>query len=168
MGYDMRIGGEFIRGAESWFSLGILNTKEDVVGDGKGYIRRPTDQRVTFGVFFQDHLPKNPSARMYLNMIIGTGLPFGPPNSIENRATLMAPTYRRVDIGFSKVISLGDKSTWLGKRFEMIWLGLEVLNLIGAENVISYTWIKDVYDVNYAVPNTLSTRFVNLRVQIKF
>ena len=168
IGYDMRIGGEFIRGAESWFSLGVLSTKEDVQGDGKGYIRRPTDQRVTVGVFFQDHLPKNPSARMYLNMIIGTGLPFGPPNSVENRATLSAPTYRRVDIGFSKVISLGDKSTWLGKRFETIWLGLEILNLIGAENVISYTWIKDVNDVNYAVPNTLSTRFVNLRIQVKF
>lgn len=168
VGYDMRVGGEFIRGAESWFSLGVLSTRENVEGDGKGYIRRPTDQRVTLGIFFQDHLPKNPSARMYLNLIVGTGLPFGPPNSLENRAALKAPPYRRVDIGFSKVISLGDKTKWLGKRFETIWLGLEILNLIGAENTISYTWIKDVFDVQYAVPNTLSTRFLNLRVQVKF
>lgn len=168
IGYDMRVGGEFIRGSESWFSLGVLSTREDVDGDGKGYIRRPTDQRVTLGVFFQDHLPKNPSVRMYLNMIIGTGLPFGPPGNLENRAALKAPAYRRVDIGFSKVISLGDKTKWLGKRFETIWLGLEILNLIGAENTISYTWIKDVYDVQYAVPNTLSTRFLNLRLQVKF
>ncbi len=168
IGYDMRVGGEFIRGAESWFSLGVLSTKENVEGDGKGYIRRPTDQRVTLGIFFQDHLPKNPSARMYLNMVVGTGLPFGPPNNLENRGALKAPPYRRVDIGFSKVISLGDKTKWLGRRFETIWLGLEILNLIGAENTISYTWIKDVYDVQYAVPNTLSTRFINLRVQVKF
>ena len=168
VGYDMRVGGEFIRGSESWFSLGVLSTREDVDGDGKGYIRRPTDQRVTLGVFFQDHLPKNPSVRMYLNMVIGTGLPFGPPGNLENRGALKAPPYRRVDIGFSKVISLGDKSKWLGKRFETIWLGLEILNLIGAENTISYTWIKDVYDVQYAVPNTLSTRFLNLRLQVKF
>lgn len=168
VGYDMRVGGEFIRGSESWFSLGVMSTREDVQGDGKGYIRRPTDQRVTLGVFFQDHLPKNPSARMYLNMVVGTGLPFGPPGNLQNRAALKAPPYRRVDIGFSKVISLGDKSTWLGKRFETIWLGLEILNLIGAENTISYTWIKDVYDVQYAVPNTLSTRFINLRVQVRF
>ena len=182
-GYDMRVGGEFIRGAESWFSLGVLSTRENVIGDSTnsydadgnligrnptGYIRRPSDQRVTLGVFFQDHLPKNPSVRMYLNMVIGTGLPFGPPNSPDNRATLKAPPYRRVDIGFSKVVSLGDKSTWLGKRFETIWIGLEILNLIGAENTISYTWIKDVYDVQYAVPNTLSTRFLNLRLQVKF
>ncbi len=168
IGYDMRVGGEFIRGSESWFSLGVLSTREDVDGDGKGYIRRPTDQRVTLGVFFQDHLPKNPSVRMYLNMVIGTGLPFGPPGNLENRGALKAPPYRRVDIGFSKVISLGDKTKWLGKRFETIWLGLEILNLIGAENTISYTWIKDVYDVQYAVPNTLSTRFLNLRLQVKF
>lgn len=168
MGYDMRIGGEFIRGAESWFSLGVLSTRENVDGDGKGFIRRPSDQRVTVGIFFQDHLPKNPSARMYLNLVYGTGLPFGPPKNISNRAALSAPAYRRVDIGFSKLISLSNKSTWVGKRFETIWLGLEILNLIGAENVISYTWIKDIYDVQYAVPNTLSTRFVNLRVQVKF
>jgi hypothetical protein len=168
IGYDLRLGGEFIRGSESWFSLGVLSTREDVEGDGKAYIRRPTDQRVTLGVFFQDHLPKNPSARMYLNLVVGTGLPFGPPNNLANRAALKAPPYRRVDIGFSKVISLGDKTKWLGKRFETIWLGLEILNLIGAENTISYTWIKDVYDVQYAVPNTLSTRFLNLRVQVKF
>lgn len=168
MGYDVRIGGEFIRGAESWFSVGVLNTKEDVQDDGKGFIRRPSDQRVTVGIFFQDHLPKNPSARMYLNLVYGSGLPFGPPKSIVNRAALSSPAYRRVDIGFSKLISLSDKSTWVGKRFESIWLGLEILNLIGAENVISYTWIKDVYDVQYAVPNTLSTRFINLRVQVKF
>jgi hypothetical protein len=168
IGYDLRLGGEFIRGSESWFSLGVLSTREDVEGDGKAYIRRPTDQRVTLGVFFQDHLPKNPSARMYLNLVVGTGLPFGPPNNLANRAALKAPPYRRVDIGFSKVISLGDQTKWLGKRFETIWLGLEILNLIGAENTISYTWIKDVYDVQYAVPNTLSTRFLNLRVQVKF
>lgn len=168
IGYDMRVGGEFIKGAESWFSLGVMSTRENVEGDGKGYIRRPTDQRLTMGIFFQDHLPKNPSARMYLNFVLGTGLPFGPPNNLENRGALIAPNYRRVDIGFSKVISLGNKSTWLGKRFETIWLGLEILNLIGAENTISYTWIKDIYDTQYAVPNTLSTRFVNLRVQVKF
>jgi len=183
-GYDLRIGGEFIRGSESWFSLGVLSTRENVDGDsslrfdsqtgevtGKdpvGFIRRPTDQRVTMGVFFQDHLPKNPSVRMYLNMVIGTGLPFGPPNSPGYRATLKAPPYRRVDIGFSKVLSLGDKSTWLGKRFETVWMGLEILNLIGAENTISYTWIKDVFDVQYAIPNTLSTRFLNLRLQVRF
>jgi hypothetical protein len=168
IGYDMRIGGEFIKGAESWFSLGVMSTRENVEGDGKGYIRRPTDQRVTLGIFFQDHLPKNPSARMYLNLVVGTGLPFGPPNSLENRAALISPAYRRVDIGFSKVISLGNNATWVGKRFESIWLGLEFLNLIGAENTISYTWIKDVFDTQYAIPNTLSTRFVNFRVQVKF
>src|SRR5688572_21945856 len=68
-GFDVRINGEFIKGAESWFSIGLLTTKEDITGDKKdildeddnvigqeeiGYVRRPNDQRVTVGVFFQD------------------------------------------------------------------------------------------------------------------
>lgn len=181
-GMDVRVGGEFIKGAESWFSLGVMSTRENITGDydktydedGKvtsqkerGYIRRPTDQRVTLGAFFQDHLPNNPSARVYLNMIIGTGLPFGPPNSIDNRAKLKAPPYRRVDIGFSKIIAVRDRSAKYGKYFESVALGIEVLNVIGAQNTISYLWIKDVYDTQYAIPNTLSARFFNVKAIIR-
>lgn len=168
VGTDLRIGGEFVKGAESWFSLGVLSTRENVEGDNKGYIRRPTDQRVTLGIFFQDHLPNRPSARMYLNTIVGTGLPFGPPQNINNRSSLVAPAYRRVDIGFSKVLSLADKSTKTGRYFESLWLSLEVLNLTGAPNVISYTWIKDIYDNQFAIPNTLSARFLNVRAIVRF
>jgi hypothetical protein len=168
IGTDLRVGGEFVKGAESWFSLGILSTKEDVTGDNRGYIRRPSDQRVTLGIFFQDHLPNNPSARVYLNTVVGTGLPFGPPKNLNQRAALVSPPYRRVDVGFSKVVTLGDKSTKVGRYFESLWLGLEILNLIGAPNVISYTWIKDVNNNRFAVPNTLSARFVNARFIASF
>jgi hypothetical protein len=167
-GADFRVSGEFIRGLESWFSLGFLSTKEDVEGDGRGYIRRPTDQRVTVSVFFQDYFPKYPSIKVYLNLVYGSGLPFGPPNSPDYRSAFSGPQYRRVDIGFSKLIKLVDKNVTKGQIFESVWISAEILNLLGANNTISYLWITDVHNSQYAVPNTLSARYVNLRMIVKF
>lgn len=166
-GMDFRVSGEFIKGAESWFSLGVLTSREDVEGDSLGFIRRPTDQRVTAAIFFQDHLPNNPSIKMYLNLVFGSGLPFGPPNSIQHRAAFSAPSYRRVDIGFTKLLTFTDKEVRRSRNLESLWLSLEVLNLIGANNTISYLWITDIYSQQFAVPNTLSARFVNLRLIAK-
>jgi len=167
-GTDFRLGGEFIKDAESWFSLGVLTTREDVAGDGRGYIRRPTDQRVTAAIFFQDQLPTNPSIKAYLNLVYGTGLPFGVPNSYSQRSIFSAPPYRRVDIGFSKLISYSDKQVKKGNPLESLWISLEILNLLGVNNTISYLWITDYSNNRYAVPNTLSTRFINLRVVANF
>lgn len=167
-GADFRVGGEFVKGEESWFSLGILSTREDIQGDNRGYIRRPTDQRINFGVFFQDHLPKNPSLKMNLNLVFGTGLPFGPPNSAEYRNSFSAPAYKRLDVGFSKLITFRDQEIKKSKYLKSMYLALEVLNIIGAQNTISYIWIADVTGAEFAVPNTLSARFVNLKLIIDF
>jgi outer membrane receptor protein involved in Fe transport len=167
-GADFRVSGEFIKGEQSWFSLSILDTKEDVNGDGRGYIRRPTDQRVTAGIYFQDHIPNNPTLKMYLNLVYGSGLPFGPPQTPAYRSAFAGPSYNRVDIGFSKLISFQDKEKLNSKGLESLWISLEVLNLLAAQNVISYTWIKDYDNNQYAVPNTLSARFVNLRMIARF
>ncbi len=166
-GVDARLHGEFIRGTESWISVGVLQTKEDVLGDEQGFIRRPTDQRLNVGVYFEDHLPSNPTWRMNLNLLWATNLPFSVPNEPEFRSAFSGRDYRRVDIGFSKFIDnvrLGGGKTLL----ESLWIGLDVLNLLGVENVISYTWIQDVTDQQYAVPNALSARFLNLRLIAKF
>jgi hypothetical protein len=167
-GIDLRVSGEFLKGEQSWFSLSFLNTKEDVKGDGKGYIRRPTDQRITAGIFFQDHIPNNPTLKMYLNFVYGSGLPFGPPKATQYRSYFSGPLYNRVDIGFSKLISFQDKEKLSRKGLESLWISLEVLNLIGTANTISYTWIKDYNNNQFAVPNTLSARFVNIRMIARF
>ncbi|MBJ6111187.1 TonB-dependent receptor [Hymenobacter sp. BT523] len=185
-GFDARLSGEFVRGAESWFSLGVLTTRENVAGDSanvvdadgkkvgreaKGFIRRPQDQRLNLGVFFQDHLPNNPSVRGYVNLVLGTGLPFSPPNQPDLRGTdALTTIYRRVDLGFSKVVSL--KNTNAAKahfyEFESLWLGLEILNVFAANNVAGYNYLQDVNGVTYSVPSYLSQRLVNLRVVARF
>lgn len=163
-GLDLRISGDFVKGAESWFSLGLMNVREDVEGDGVGYIRRPTDQRLTFAAYFEDHLPNNPTFRAYVNMIYGTGLPFGPPNNEQYRAALKGRAYRRIDVGFSKVISFDNIQIGNARILKSLWIGLEILNVLAAENTISYNWITDTNNMQYAIPNTLSTRFLNLRL----
>lgn len=162
-GLDMRIAGEFIPGTESWFSLGILKTMEDVEGDGQGYIRRPTDQRVNLGIFFEDHIPNNPTLRVNLRFLFGSGFPFSPPDNYDNRNSFQGDTYTRVDIGFSKIFIMKNPSFT-----KSIWVGLEILNLLGAQNTISYSWVQDVTNTYFAVPNNLSNRFFNLKVIGKF
>ncbi|WP_229755183.1 TonB-dependent receptor [Hymenobacter cavernae] len=185
-GIEGRVAGEFVKGAESWFSLGLLTTRENVAGDSltvfssdgnpagkqpKGYIRRPTDQRVNLGVFFQDHLPNNPSVRGYVNLVFGSGLPFSPPDLPELRGTSkLSRSYKRVDLGFSKVISLGNthEASRRAGQLESLWIGLEILNVLAANNVGGYSYVQDINAVTYSVPNYLSQRVVNLRVIARF
>jgi hypothetical protein len=167
-GIDFRLSGEFIKGAESWFSLGLLRTQEDVNGDDRGYIRRPTDQLVNVSVFFRDHIPNNPSLQVYLTLSYLSGFTFGPPKEENLRASFDSPAYRRVDIGFSKLLTYSDKSIEKKKLFESVWLTAEVLNLLGVANTISYDWIKDTNGFQYAIPNTLSSRFLNLKITARY
>jgi hypothetical protein len=145
-----------------------------------GYIPRPTDQRLNVGLFFQDYFPGNDSYKMHLTLLYGTGLPFGPPNTARHKATLRMPDYKRVDIGFSKVIKR-EKKEQIGKNFfryfKSIWLTAEVFNLLGVNNTVSYLWVTVVpNDLNpsadihtqYAVPNFLTARRLNLKLIAKF
>ncbi len=157
-GIDTRLSGEFIKGTDSWIGISLMTAQEKLDGDSRGFVRRPVDQRLTATLSFEDHLPKNPTIRMNMRMLYGTGLPFGVPNQPQYRAALAGSSYWRVDIGFSKIFYVK------GNKDRSIWVGLEVLNLLGNNNVISYLWIKDYASNSYAVPNDLSQRFFNLRV----
>jgi hypothetical protein len=179
-GIDFRINGEFIRNEESWFSLSYLNTKEDIVGDTYkdedgnvqqiGYLRRPTDQRITAAIYFQDALPSFPKNKMYLNLLFGTGMPSSPPGYPQLRNSFTVPEYKRVDIGFARVIYDEDnhgKGNLTNKIKEMK-LSLEVFNLLNINNTLSYLWIQDLTGSTYAVPNYLTARRLNLRFYMMF
>ena len=170
-GLDMKINGEFIKGVESWASVSFLKTEEDIDGDGLGYIPRPTDQRFNFAMFFQDYLPINPTYSMYIKLMYGSGLPYGPPDN--NRANDMRRTnsYQRVDLGLSK--QLISKKTHFKpknplKHFKTMWVSLEVLNLFGRRNTISHLWVTDIKGRQIPVPNKLTGRQLNLKLNITF
>jgi len=180
-GIDMKVNGEFVRGVESWASLSVMKTEEDLEDDyyfdgsgnrrEPGFIPRPTDQRVSFSMFFQDYLPKHPTFKMSLTLIFGSSLPFGPPQSEKYLHTKRIPPYRRVDIGFSKQI-IGEESRYSSsgffRQFESLWITAEVLNLLQVNNTVSYIWVTDVYGSQYAVPNYLTPRQLNVRLIAKF
>ncbi|MFT3738831.1 MAG: TonB-dependent receptor [Breznakibacter sp.] len=179
-GIDFKVNGEFVEGVESWVSLGIMKTMEDIEGDAyiktlddgsmvtvePGYIPRPSDQRVNFAMFLQDYLPNNPSFKVHFNLVYGTGLPFGPPKSERYKAVFRTPPYRRADIGFSK--DLLYKRDGHDLLFRNFWIGLEVFNLFDISNTISYYWVTDVDSRQYAVPNYLTSRRLSLHVRMDF
>lgn len=178
-GVDFRVIGEFVKGAESWASLSILKTQEKITGalDAQGnpitpsYVPRPTDQRVNFAIYFQDYLRKNPKLRMNLNLVYGSGLPFGVPDQNRYNDIYRMPSYRRVDLGINRVLIAEDskeRDNFWKKNIQSAWVGLEVFNLLGVNNTISYIWIEDVSANRYAVPNYLTNRRVNIKFMARF
>lgn len=170
-GLDMKVNGEFVSGVESWASLAVMKTEEDVLNDGHGYIPRPTDQRFSFSVFFQDYLPGNPTWKMNLTAFYGSRLPTGPPNSKRYQDVFRIPPYRRIDLGFSKVLISPDHKQFRNKTFDHIkdmWVSLEVFNLLDISNTISYLWVSNNSGDMFAVPNYLTRRKLNLKLTVKF
>lgn len=194
-GLDIKINGEFVKGIESWASMSIMKTAENIqyfidanggilsqtqVNNGAEYVRdtiisgipRPSDQRINFAIFFQDYLPLIPSFKVNLKLIFGTGLPFGPSESERYQQKNRMTPYRRVDLGFSKQL-IGDATSFRNPRNPLnyirnCWLSLEVFNLLGVNNVSSYMWVTDIYNIQYAVPNYLTNRQLNLKLIVEF
>ena len=170
-GLDLSMHGEFVSGVQSWASISLLQTEENIAGDGHGRIPRPTDQFLTFSLFFQDYFPGNPSYKVQLTAFYGSRLPTGPPNGERYTDTFRMPPYRRIDLGISKSIIGPDtparKKAFL-KNVKDLSLHLEVLNLPGIKNTVSYFWVSSLYGDMYAVPNYLTGRKLNLRISAKF
>ena len=165
-GFDARLNGEFVPGTESWFSFGYLKTEENQ--EGKGFIARPTDQRLKFGILFQDYMPNIPNVKLYLNLVYNTGLPGGSPAYADPyEYQLRLNDYRRADAGFSYVFkdeSLTSSKKWL-KSFSEFSLGFEIFNLFNNQNAITNTWVRDVYTkTQYGIPNYMTTRVFNLKL----
>ncbi len=188
-GAEFRLYGDLVKDAESWISVGLMKTGEDLLDDKivikskntgvdsvtiyPGYIPRPTDSRISFGMFFSDYLPRNKNFKLHLNGLYSTGLPFGPPDQKRYADTLRIPSYKRVDIGFSALLLDGSKKDRprysYFRKINTMWLSLEVFNLLGIQNTLSYLWIQDQSSGGtYAVPNRLTARLLNLKLVTKF
>lgn len=190
-GLEMRLFGELVKDAESWISLGIMSAKENLHDDffyrytldennqptdstlmEGGWYRRPTDKRVSFGMFLQDYLSTNQNFKVYLNLLYGSNLSYNIPNEPQYRNALIIEPYMRIDIGFSALLLNAEKSARRShhpfKNFENIWLTLEVFNLIDRDNTISYLLIKDFSNTTFAMPNRLTPRLLNLKLVARF
>jgi hypothetical protein len=190
-GLELRLFGELVKDAESWISLGFMRTREDLENDtyynytvdsnnvpvdsvltSGGWLRRPTDRFITFGMFLQDYLTTNKNFKVYLNFLYGSNMPYNIPGSVKYRNALVIEPYIRIDIGFSMLLLDSEKSNRRShnpfRNFENIWASLEVFNLIDRPNTISYLLIKDFSNTIFAMPNRLTPRLINLKLVARF
>jgi hypothetical protein len=171
-GIDMRVNGEFVPGVESWFSLSLMKSEMQIPSLSTARFPSPFDQRVHFSIFFQDYLPSHPDFRAHINLAFGTGIPTSPPGIDQWDIWFRMPPYRRIDIGFSKVLSGGSAKRKESFMKELV-AGFEIFNLSDIRNTISYTWIRTVRNSQgetreYAVPNYLTRRSLNLKLTAQF
>ena len=169
-GIDVRLNGEFVPGSESWVSLGYLKTEENI--NNKGAIARPSDQRVKFGILFQDYVPNLPDLKAYLNLVYNTGVPGGAPAySDVYQFQKRLRDYKRADLGISYIFVDANKrytSGWLSK-FKELSAGLELFNMFDIQNSITNTWVRDVYSkTQFGIPNFMTGRVLNFKVGMKF
>lgn len=163
-GLDMKLYGEFVPGTDSWLSLSVMDTKMKLNGKN---LPLPTDQRYAVSLFFTDYFPGTERWKMSLKLAFADGLPFSAPHKELETNVYRAPAYKRADIGLNYRLV---KQPEIGKHhfFKDAWLGIECLNLFGINNVNSYYWITDVTNQQYAVPNYLTGRQINVKVSVDF
>jgi hypothetical protein len=185
-GLDFRLNGEFVPGAESWINLSLLRARESlngvqhrkrIIGDTTSVevndVPRPTDRFFNLNMYFQDYLPRNENFKVNLNFSFGSGLPYGrKDDNVEFRNSFRFNTYRRVDLGFSYQLwteaMKANKPNHPFRTTKNAWISLEVFNILGVENTASNTWIKSITNNQFAIPNRLSSRRVNLRFRVDF
>jgi len=191
VGVEGRLFANLVKDAESWVSIGIMQTKEKIEGASyydytidslnkpldstlvqQGWIRRPTDRLFTLGMFIQDYLSTNKNFKVYLNVIYGSNLPYSVPGSVKYRNALIIEPYIRADLGFSALLMDNDKSNRRShnpfRKLDNIWATLEIFNVIDRENTISYLFVKDFSNVTYAMPQRLTPRLINLKLVTRF
>lgn len=163
-GIDLKLYGEFVPGTDSWVSFSLMSTK--MKHNGRT-MPLPTDQRFAMNLFFTDYFPGATRWKMALKLAYADGLPFGPPHRETDMQAFRAPAYKRADIGMS-YRALNNEDRHVKTPFRNVWLSIDCLNLLGIHNVNSYYWITDVTSQQYAVPNYLTGRQLNFRVQVEF
>lgn len=165
-GLDLRLHGEFVPGTESWISLGLMSTEEN--RNNRGYIPRPTDQRIKFAMLFQDYVPSMPFLKMNLNLVYNSGLPGGAPNyadPYDYGGRLR--DYKRADLGIFYVVNDENKSRLPFVKDLMI--GFEIFNVFDVQNAITMTWVRDVTSKSqFGIPNYMTPRVFNLKLSAGF
>ena len=195
-GLDLKVNGEFVKGIDSWASLSIMDTREDIRGDyslldtngdilpfyhhndadvadtlALGWHSRPSNQLLNFSLFFQDYIPIAPTWRVNMTLTFGTRLPYNDNNSDFYSPTGRYPAYRRVDVGFSKQLISEASSFSRGNPLRYVknmFVSLDVFNLFNIPNVISFNWVKYIDNRYYGAPNYLTPRYVNVKLVMEF
>ncbi|MEW6753132.1 MAG: TonB-dependent receptor [Candidatus Latescibacterota bacterium] len=130
-------------------SYGYLRAREDLEGDGRGYIPGPMDQRHTASLYVEDRMALRPGLPLplldslyHLRVLYGSGLPYTPrvaaaPGAVPAQTNALRharreDTYLRFDMGMTQTMDVG------GRR---VSLREEVANVFNEFNVVGHTYL---------------------------
>ena len=165
LGLDLKLYGELVPGADSWISFSTMRSRERLYDrPDLGWMPRPNEQRYNLTIFFQDYFPRWPQYVFHVKFTFADGLPYGYPRNIETRNQLRSSSFKRIDLGVSRVFRYGKDKWMKNKHVDAWWIQLEVLNVVGWNNVNSYSWITDYNGIGWAVPNYLTGRMFNAKI----
>jgi hypothetical protein len=180
-GLDVQVRGEFVPGVESWVNYSFLVAREHFLAAyqnnyNRGWRPRPTDQRHTLSLFVQDYVPGDPTWKLHLRILFGSGLPYTPPVPGQRVGTYVAqvpgprmsaryPEYQRVDMGAAKTLELTRLPDGRPLQLE---LTAELLNVFDMTNTVDYTWIPGQNGIWKRIPTRLTPRTVNVRLRVQF
>ncbi len=175
-GLDLRVRGELVPGLESWLNYSYLNSKEDFLAVyedeyTEGVMPRPSDQRHTVSLFVQDYIPGDPTWKLHMRGLFGSGLPYTPPVPGPKVGIYEAqvpgprnagryPEYRRVDMGITKLIEF---SGVVGLE-----MTAELLNVFDMTNTVAFSWVPNDEGIWQRIPTRLTPRTFNVRARLEF
>lgn len=169
MGLDFKLFGQFVAGSDSWLSFSLMKTQQTLNGVNSPM---PSDQRFSVALYFTDYFPKFPKLKFSLRGIFSDGLTMTAPHIPRSTSWFRSPAYKRVDVGLSYQLvgspSSGVRPYNFWRYFKNISIGFDVFNLLDISNVSSYYWVTDVNNIQYAVPNYLTRRQFNIRLNVEF
>lgn len=170
VGADVKLFGEFVPGSDSWISVGWLRARENIYGDGKGYMYSPNSRTYNVSLFFQDKFPNIDQLEVNLTLNFAGGFRYGKPGEKEKDLYTSA-SYTRADIGATYSLKQGRDKVMtkpVFRKLRGIGLSLDCLNLFAINNVSSYSWIKTADGHQCPVPNYLTGRQLNLKLRVDF
>jgi len=144
VGADVMARGQ-IGAAVGTLSYSWLKAREDLEGDGMGWVPRATDQHHTVAAYLEDRMDLRVTwmraSRFHIRLLYGSGFPFTPqvPErdaagyvvglSSGPRHSVRAGPYYRIDIGMTQVFRVGGLE---------ITVREEVANLFDELNAVGY------------------------------
>jgi len=168
-GVDFKFFGEFVPGTDSWISLSLMKAEQTIRHTVT--VPLPNSEGYNFSMFFQDYFPGYKRVKLNLKGVLSGGLPVTAPRKNYEDGYFRTPAYKRVDLGFSYQLAGGNDAIMdrpFFSHLKNIWLGLDVFNLFDMKNTSSYYWITNIDNEQYAVPNYLTGRQLNLRLIVDF
>ena len=169
MGLDVKFFGEFVPGTDSWISFSLMKAEQSI--RGSEYVPMPNSQGYNVSLFFQDYFPGYKRVKLNLKGVLSGGLPVTAPRTGYEDGYFRTPTYKRVDLGFSYQLAGGTDAIMdrgFFRNLKNIWLGLDIFNLFDIKNTSSYYWITNIDNHQYAIPNYLTGRQLNIRLIVDF